>query len=237
MSSEPSTSWLPGGDDFVDVSDTFLEAAQDMELGDVILTEEFTLYDAMSALEIGDPRMDSGLILDDEVEQLAFSPLTPLLPEEVCYVLDRTIACEMEWHAGYTLPQTIYTCLYVHHLTDINPDLIPQEQPQRDPARPLELVTVVVRAAIMGFLKCCDLVWRELSKGRLHDTEDWHSEKFDVSLMEGMPVAAVLSQLEDAKNWIQFLLPESSPWRSALLDRISLRIVRPQSVNSSLLPR
>jgi hypothetical protein len=69
MSSEPSTSWLPGGDDFVDVSDTFLEAAQgkldmrlvknsdaltacvDMELGDVILTEEFTLYDAMSALE------------------------------------------------------------------------------------------------------------------------------------------------------------------------------------------
>ena len=76
----------------------------------------------------------------------------------------------MEWHAGYTLPQTIYTCLYVHHLTDINPDIIPyQEQLERDPARPLELVTVVVRAAIMGFLKCCDLVWRALSKGRLHD--------------------------------------------------------------------
>ncbi|KAF8259877.1 Mak10 subunit, NatC N-terminal acetyltransferase-domain-containing protein [Lactarius quietus] len=238
MSSEP-TSWLPGGDDFVDVSDTFLEAAQDMELGDVILTEEFTLYDAMSALEairtrshprpllmlIGDPRMDSGLILDDEAERVAFSPLTPLLPEEVCYVLDRTIACEMEWHAGYTLPQTIYTCLYVHHLTDINPDMIPQQQQQQqDPARPLELVTIVVRAAIRGFLKCCDLAWRELGKGRLHDTEDWHSEKFDVSLLEGTPSAIILSQLEDAKNWIQLLLPESSPWRSALLDRISLRI-------------
>jgi hypothetical protein len=39
--------------------------------------------------------MDSGLILDDEAERLAFSPLTPLLPEEVCYVLDRTIACEV----------------------------------------------------------------------------------------------------------------------------------------------
>ncbi|KAI9433909.1 Mak10 subunit, NatC N-terminal acetyltransferase-domain-containing protein [Lactarius indigo] len=206
MSLEQSTSWLPGGDDFVDVSDTLLNAAQDMELGDVILTEDFTLYDAMSALEIGDPRMDSGLILDDEAERLVFSPLTPLLPEEVCYVLDRAIACEMEWHAGYTLPQTIYTCLY------------------QDPARPLELVTAVIRAAIMGFLKCCDLVWRELSKGKLHDTEDWHSEKFDVSLMEGTPVGTVLSQLEDAKNWIQFLLPESSPWRSALLDRISLRI-------------
>src|SRR5258708_1968922 len=71
MSSELSTSWLPGGDDFADVSDTFLDAVQgelclrlvknndelatcftvDMELGDVILTEDFTLYDAMSALE------------------------------------------------------------------------------------------------------------------------------------------------------------------------------------------
>ena len=76
----------------------------------------------------------------------------------------------MEWHAGYTLPQTIYTCLYVHHLTDMNPEVIPQhEQRERDPDRPLELVTVVIRAMIMGLLKCCDLVWRELSKGNLHD--------------------------------------------------------------------
>ncbi|KAI9451627.1 Mak10-domain-containing protein [Lactarius psammicola] len=239
MSSELSTPWLPGGDDFVDVSDTFLNAVQ----GELYLRPVKNIdglnnrsrgnQDAFSPsslvnpgpVQIGDPRMDSGLILDDEAERLVFSPLTPLLPEEVCYVLDRAIACEMEWHAGYTLPQTIYTCLYVHHLTDIHPDVIPhQEQLQRDPARPLELVTVVIRAAIMGFLKCCDLVWRELSKGKLHDTEDWHSEKFDVSLMESTPVATVLSQLEDAKSWIQFLLPESSPWRGALLDRISLRI-------------
>ena len=39
--------------------------------------------------------MDSGLVLDSEAERLGFSPLTPLLPEEVCYILDRTIACEV----------------------------------------------------------------------------------------------------------------------------------------------
>ncbi|KAF8258994.1 Mak10 subunit, NatC N-terminal acetyltransferase-domain-containing protein [Lactarius quietus] len=239
MSSEP-TSWLPGGDDFVDVSDTFLEAAQachgrygtrrcyidrriyalrrnERSRGNQDAFSPSSLVNA-GPVQIGDPRMDSGLILDDEAERVAFSPLTPLLPK-------KTIACEMEWHAGYTLPQTIYTCLYVHHLTDINPDMIPhQQQQQQDPARPLELVTIVIRAAIRGFLKCCDLAWRELGKGRLHDTEDWHSEKFDVSLLEGTPSAIILSQLEDAKNWIQLLLPESSPWRSALLDRISLRI-------------
>ncbi|KAF8461150.1 Mak10 subunit, NatC N-terminal acetyltransferase-domain-containing protein [Russula ochroleuca] len=215
MSTEPLSIYCPpGNSDYVDISDVFLDAAEDMEQGDVILTEDFTLYDAMSALEIGNPRMDSGLILDDEAKRPQFNPLTTLLPEEVCYILDRVIACEMEWHAGYTLPQTIYSCLYVHYLADIDPE---------ESARHSALVTVVLNTAITALLKCCDLSWRELNRGRLHDTEDWHSEKFGVSLLESLPVASVLSRLDDAKNCIQTILPEPSPWRSALLDRISLR--------------
>ncbi|KAI0282481.1 Mak10 subunit, NatC N-terminal acetyltransferase-domain-containing protein [Russula aff. rugulosa BPL654] len=216
--------WPPGNSDFVDVSDVFLDAAEDMDQGDIILTEDFTLYDAMSALEIGNPRMDSGLILDEEARKPQFNPLTPLLPEEVCYILDRVIACEMEWHAGYTLPQTIYSCLYVHYLADIDPEVFPfQEPPHQESARPSALVTVVLRAGITALLKCCDLSWRELNRGRLHDTEDWHSEKFGVSLLESLPVASALSYLDDAKNCIRAIVPDSSPWQKALLDRISLR--------------
>lgn len=131
--------------------------------------------------------MDSGLILDEEARKPQFNPLTPLLPEEVCYILDRVIACEvrpspgcsvmhssdnnkMEWHAGYTLPQTIYSCLYVHYLADIDPEVFPfQEPPHQESARPSALVTVVLRAGITALLKCCDLSWRELNRGRLHD--------------------------------------------------------------------
>jgi N-alpha-acetyltransferase 35, NatC auxiliary subunit len=138
-------------------------------------------------VQVGDPRMDSGLILDEEAERPHFNPLAPLLPEEVCYILDRAITCEvrlpgtfpylclttyykMEWHAGYTLPQTIYSCLYVHHLADINPEVVlRQGHTHQDPARPMELVTVVLNAAITGLLKCCDLAWRQLSRGKLHD--------------------------------------------------------------------
>lgn len=134
--------------------------------------------------------MDSGLVLDDEERRPQFNPLAPLLPEEVCYILDRVIACEvcpfvlfscpflrfrlmtykMEWHAGYTLPQTIYSCLYVHHLRDIDPEITPRhDSPQQGSPRPPELVTVVLNAAITGLLKCCDFAWRELNRGRLHD--------------------------------------------------------------------
>ena len=74
----------------------------------------------------------------------------------------------MEWHAGKTLSQSVFTILFVHHLPDINPEYLAPEE-DADLARPRWLVTVVVRAGVLGMLKCCDLAWRELSKNRVHD--------------------------------------------------------------------
>ena len=44
--------------------------------------------------KIGEPRFDSGLALLDE-SRPPFKPLTPLLPEEVCWIIDRAFACEV----------------------------------------------------------------------------------------------------------------------------------------------
>lgn len=127
----------------------------------------------------------------EEQRRPPFDPLTPLLPEEVCWLLDRSFACEvndprcryvvlyhsfhvnlvllqMEWHAGKTLSQSVYTILFVHQLPDINPEYLGSEE-EDDPQRPRCLTTVVVRAGILGLLKCCDFAWRELSKNRVHD--------------------------------------------------------------------
>ena len=75
----------------------------------------------------------------------------------------------MEWHAGNMLSQTVFTLLYVHHLTDFNPEFIPLGALHRDASRPPELITVVLRAAVFGLLKSCDLAWRELAQDRVHD--------------------------------------------------------------------
>lgn len=39
--------------------------------------------------------MDSGVVLEEETKRPPFRPLTPLLPSELCYILDRTFACEV----------------------------------------------------------------------------------------------------------------------------------------------
>ncbi|KAI0933432.1 hypothetical protein AcV5_005579 [Taiwanofungus camphoratus] len=213
---------MPGGDDFQDVTEVFVEAARDMSPENVILTEGFTLLDAMSAFEIGEPRMDSGMVLEQH-RRSPFEPLTLLLPQEVCWILDRSFACEMEWHAGSTLSQTVYTLLYVHHLSDMNPDFISRgPEISTDPFRPLELITLVLRASVFALLKSCDMTWREFSKGRVHDNEDWQSEKCEVSLLEGVNADFVIQKLDDACQWLR--ASSLSPLHiSALCNRLLLR--------------
>ncbi|KAI0648442.1 Mak10-domain-containing protein [Trametes meyenii] len=211
---------MPGGDDFVDVTDLFIAGGQDMEPEEVLFMDGFTLMDALSAFEIGEPRLDSGMIIEEQ-RRPPFDPLTPLLPEEVCWILDRSFACEMEWHAGKTLSQSVFTLLFVHHLPDINPEyLVPEDD--EDPARPRSLITLVIRAAMLGLLKCCDLAWRELSKNRVHDVEDWQGEKCDVSLLEGIDAEVVSQILDRACDWLR-LSKFNDTQVAALIDRLLLR--------------
>ncbi|KAK7040262.1 N-alpha-acetyltransferase, non-catalitic subunit [Paramarasmius palmivorus] len=168
-----------------------------MAPGEMVMIDGFQLQDAMSAIEIGEPRLDTGMKLGNE----PFDPMTPLLPEELCWIIDRTFAYEMEWHSANNLSHTVFTLLYVHHLGAIDPDIHPYTL-DIDRTRPLGLITVVLRAFVCGMLKCCDLSWRELSKGGLHDAEDWQSEKCEVSLLEGWPVKAALARLDDALQWL-----------------------------------
>ncbi|KAI0668348.1 Mak10-domain-containing protein [Trametes maxima] len=213
---------LPGGDDFIDVTDLFVAGGQDMVPEEVLFMDDFTLMDALSAFEIGEPRLDSGMIIEEQ-RRPSFKPLTPLLPEEVCWILDRSFACEMEWHAGKTLSQSVFTLLFVHHLPDINPEyLVPEDD--EDPARPQWLIALVIRAAMLGLLKCCDLAWRELSKNRVHDVEDWQGEKCDVSLLEGIDAEVVSQILDRACDWLRRSdFPDAQV--AALIDRLLLRKV------------
>ncbi|GLB35595.1 putative mak10 subunit, NatC N(alpha)-terminal acetyltransferase [Lyophyllum shimeji] len=215
---------LPGADfNFEDVTHVFEAAAADMEPGSFMFMDDLTLHDAMGAFEIGEPRLDSGLILEGQ-RQPAFDPMAPLLPQEVCWILDRSLAYEMEWHSGNLLSHSVFTLLYVHALAELDPEYASSQILARfDPSRPPELLFLILRAWVMGLLKCCDLSWRELSKAGVQDSEDWQGEKCDVSLLEGIPVKYVLSALEDASIWLLNTSTFPVLWRNALRARIKLR--------------
>ena len=88
----------------------------------------------------------------------------------LCTVRSSRMECllfQMEWHAGNTLSQTVYTLLYVHHLAGMDPDLMHFPQNGQTQRVHEGLITMVLRPAVIGLLKCCDLSWREMSKGKV----------------------------------------------------------------------
>ncbi|KAG6861782.1 hypothetical protein C0995_012286 [Termitomyces sp. Mi166 len=206
---------FPGaGFDFEDVTDVFREAAAVMEPGSFVFMDDLTLYDAMGAFEvprrtkypkIGEPRLDSGLILENQAAP-QFDPNAPLLPQELCWIMDRAFTYEirvkMEWHSGNPLCHSVFTLLYIHALAGMDPEFVDTHVlTSFSPSRPPELVYYVLRS------------WME----------DWQGDKCDISLLEGTPVKFIISKLQEASAWLQRATHIPVLWRNALRARMTLR--------------
>ncbi|KDQ34122.1 hypothetical protein PLEOSDRAFT_1052887 [Pleurotus ostreatus PC15] len=156
-----------------------------------------------------------------------FNPLTLLLPGEVCWIMDRSFAYEMLWHAGNCLPHSVLTIQYVHRLSDMDPELLYLRSAvvQEDAERPLELITVVLRSFMSGLMKCCDFSWRRLNEGSTREMEDWQSDKCEVSFLEGVPSVYLQTKLDEADFWLEHSYKVPQQWREPLRARVRLRNV------------
>ncbi|XP_057419627.1 uncharacterized protein LOC130713831 isoform X2 [Lotus japonicus] len=160
----PPTASIPSGDNSVwaDVSPLLQSACQDLREGELIHGNNFNLYAAMSALEIMDPKMDSGITctyysLDEAIENGAAPvPISDDKTTDVrCTIdiMDHLLACEATWHKGHSLAQTVYSCLYLL-------------RPERTSSNALlHSYCQVIRAT-------CKTVLFSVSDARTHEEED-----------------------------------------------------------------
>lgn len=77
----------------------------------------------------------------------------------------------MAWHTGSTLSQTVYTFLYGHAVAEMHADYLLNFED--DPLRPIELVTLVLRAATLAVMKRCSTAWVGMAKGGIHDVSNF----------------------------------------------------------------
>ncbi|CAG8515287.1 6352_t:CDS:10 [Paraglomus occultum] len=189
------------GPPFKDITKFLDEVTEEFELGQLVHLESFGLYDAMSSIEIMDPKMDSGMIFESDINKKAFDPFVLLTPKEVLGVMDRLFICEMTWHSGHSLSQTLYTCLYLDHLDNITLDAFASPD-KNDDSTPAELVAVVLKAYILGTVKCCHLVWEEMYKGHVYEEEDFATNRYGKSLCEDKSISDVINLIDTAKQWL-----------------------------------
>ena len=104
-------------DCWCDAQSVLHDVTSHLQHGQMLHSEHFSLFEAMSAVEIGDPRMDAGLDTasapppEDLIEQ-GLAPLD-LSGSQLIATLDRLAAMQASWHSGNSIAQTVFTCLYM----------------------------------------------------------------------------------------------------------------------------
>jgi N-alpha-acetyltransferase 35, NatC auxiliary subunit len=78
-----------------DITHRFTEAALRLPPGHLVRDEAFTLFEAVSAIEIGDAKMDSGHLEEGETLEDDYDVAQCLSPEQTIWMMDELFSHEV----------------------------------------------------------------------------------------------------------------------------------------------
>ncbi|KAI9752782.1 MAG: hypothetical protein M4579_005488 [Chaenotheca gracillima] len=210
-----------------DITAEFSKASSALNTGQLIKDEWFTLFESVGALEIMDPKMDSGYLEPGETLDDEYDVSRALLPEEVLGIMDQLLCHEVAWHSGSPLAQTLFTSLYIDKLLWPEPRALADAQfctgnLQDSASKPL--LHKVLRAYSLSVVKCCGLVHERILKEHFYEEEDFVSHLCNRSLLPSVSSAEVLPLLEEAIVWLDGPVGfDSDSIKSALKIRLEFR--------------
>ncbi|KAJ6831291.1 N-alpha-acetyltransferase 35, NatC auxiliary subunit [Iris pallida] len=166
---------VPSGDQTVwaDASPLIAAACNELKDGELIHGENFSLFAAMSALEIMDPKMDSGIensgyhsveeAIENNVAPVPLSTDRTVDVQRCIDVMDHLLACEATWHKGHSLAQTVFSCIYLLRIERTSSHAL------------LHSYCKIMRAT-------CNIVISAVSDARTHEEEDLFTMAYGLPL-------------------------------------------------------
>ncbi|KAF9915912.1 hypothetical protein FBU30_001645, partial [Linnemannia zychae] len=196
---------------YEDITDLLDIATKDMNVGQLVQIPSFSLFDAMCAIVIMDPKMDTGMVMDDIVNRPIYDVNRRVTPEEFIWIFDNILVGQMTWLSGHALSQTLFTSCYILRLLEIEQDDIDSLGSRNGDvsAPPRGFLVEVLNSCVLAIAKSCALIWSEMRKGQVYEEEDFMTNKFGVSLFEDITTAALVSMLDQAEYWME---SEGAPW-------------------------
>ncbi|KIW28902.1 uncharacterized protein PV07_04757 [Cladophialophora immunda] len=208
-----------------EITREFCSAASKLAGGKLVKDEHFTLYEAVSALEIGDPKMDSGCTAFDAESDEEFDPARTVSAEEIIWLMDQLMYREAAWHMGYPLSQTLFTSIHIERLLWPQPKQFSDACFWRDHPSTRDassLLHAVFQSYCVGLIKCCDLVLSMVASQHFYEEEDFAPQIYNRPLLHDFSVGEVMDSLQDAHAFVQNgNLPQ--PLMAALKDRVNAR--------------
>ncbi|KAM9823063.1 N-alpha-acetyltransferase 35, NatC auxiliary subunit [Syngnathus typhle] len=177
---------------WVDITHDFKSSCKELCLGELLHDKLFGLFEAMSAIEMMDPKMDAGMIgnqvnrkvlnFEQAIKEHTIKVKDLSLPELIG-IMDTCFCCLITWLEGHSLAQTVFTCLYVH-----NPDLI--EEP-------------ALKAFALGILKICDIAREKVNKAAVFEEEDFQAMTYGFRMANNVTDLRVTGMLKDVEDELQ----------------------------------
>lgn len=162
--------------------------------------------------------MDSGFLALGEALVDDYDIFRELLPEEVLGIMDQLLCCEMAWHEGYPLAQTVFTSHYIDRLLSFENRVFDKIQFSRDgtETRGGPLLHGVLRAYCIGLIKCCDYALDEISRSlegggtrvNFYEDEDFSGHTYGRELYTSIPKQAIVGALYRAVEWVETQLAD-----------------------------
>ncbi|KAJ4307613.1 N-alpha-acetyltransferase, non-catalitic subunit [Neodidymelliopsis sp. IMI 364377] len=211
-----------------DITDKFLRASNALEVGQLVKDEYFTLFESIGAIEIMDPKMDSGFLEPGETLEDDYDTSSPLLPEELIGIVDQLLCYEMAWHTGYPLSQTLFTSVYIDKLLWPEPKTLEQSQfsPNGESAHgPLpQALLQVLRAYCLALIKGCDYVIAKITSRDYFEEEDFCTQTYNRVMFVSTPIDVFLRELDAAVEVVEDPdLEITDALRSAITSRLEFR--------------
>ncbi|KAK0651504.1 Mak10 subunit, NatC N-terminal acetyltransferase-domain-containing protein [Cercophora newfieldiana] len=210
----------------IDITRKFVEAAKTLEPGELVKDGYFTLFESVGALEIMDPKMDSGCLAPGESLDDDYDVARPLLPSEVMGIIDQLLCLEMAWHLGYPLSQTLLTNVYIEAILNPAPGNLQEAHFIRDPESEAaqDSMFTVLRAYCLGLLKSCWYVNERIKFEHYYEEEDFVTNTYHRSLLDNIDRDEIRDEIMSARRLVHSLRPKiMDDVADALSFRLELR--------------
>jgi len=168
-----------------DVTQPFLEACQQLQMGELLHDEVFGLFEAMSAIEMMDPKMDSGMSTNttpltfQTAVEAGHLPLKDLSVADSLGLIDESLSSLVAWLEGHSTVQTVFTNLYTH-------------QPEKIEDKTMQSFTYCL-------LKLMSVIRVLISRAGVYEEEDHQSSIFGFRLF-GSEIPNLVPLLREAEE-------------------------------------
>lgn len=198
----------------MDVTDKFFRAVDAMAPGNVVASPYFDMLEGSRAIEMGNRRLDTGLIALD-TDDIMFDASAAQTVAEVAGSMNHITRLLMLWFLGLSLPVTLLSNRYVLDLLQsyqrnngqfvktslVNHRLHKESLPEETLYHAL-LVNKVLRAFVAGICKFSGQV-REVALNVLYDEEDLTTRNMDLDLLSATESKVILGTINEAKEWLE----------------------------------